>query len=50
MFFNVGYAGYSYKNLIFSNNSDSNINDENQMIYKLKGNGLNLGLGLVVKF
>lgn len=50
MFFNIGYAGYNYPGLIFSNNSDSNINDENNMVYKLKGNGLNLGLGIVGKF
>jgi hypothetical protein len=50
MFFNVGYAGYNYPHLIFSNNSDSNLNDDNNMIYKLKGNGLNLGLGIVGKF
>jgi hypothetical protein len=50
MYFNIGYAGYNYPNLKFSNNQDSNLNDENDLIYKLKGNGLNLGLGLVGKF
>jgi hypothetical protein len=50
MYFNIGYAGYNYPNLIFSNNGDSNLNDENDLLYQLKGNGLNLGLGVVAKF
>jgi hypothetical protein len=50
MFFNVGYMGYSYKNMIFSNNSDSNLNDTDNHKYGIKGNGFNIGIGLIGKF
>ena len=50
MFINVGYMGYSYSNLSFSNNSDSNLNDNNNWKFSLKGNGFNMGIGLVAKF
>lgn len=50
MYFNAGYLGYSYNSLSFSNNSDSNLNDTYNWKFSLKGNGLNLGLGLVAKF
>lgn len=48
--FHVGYMGYNYPSFLFSNNSDSNLNDENNWKYKLKGNGFNIGIGLSVKF
>ena len=51
MFFNVGYVGYSYPNLIFSNNSSSNTNaDSGNLKFRLNGSGVNIGGGLVVKF
>lgn len=48
--FHVGYMGYNYPSILFSDNSDSNLNDENNWKYKLKGNGFNIGIGLSVKF
>lgn len=48
--FHVGYMGYTYPSVLFSNNSDSNLNDENNWEYKLKGNGFNIGIGISVKF
>ena len=48
--FHVGYMGYNYPSFLFSNNADSNLNDENNWKYKLKGNGFNIGIGLSVKF
>jgi hypothetical protein len=50
MFFNVGYAGFNYNSLQYSNDLDSNLNDTNNYKLQLKGNGANLGLGLIVKF
>lgn len=51
IFFNVGYVGYNYPNLIYSNNTGSNLNASNgNLVSKLKGNGVNIGGGLVVKF
>ncbi len=52
MYFNVGYAGYNYPSMIFSNNTDSNTNDNGgqDLKYKLSGNGFNIGLGLIGKF
>jgi hypothetical protein len=50
MFFNLGYAGYTYPSIQFSDNTDSNLNDENDWKYKLKGSGANLGIGLIAKF
>ncbi len=51
MFFNLGYMGYSYPSITFSNNSDSNLNNDNNKneLFKLKGNGVNIGIGLIVK-
>ncbi len=48
--FHLGYMGYTYPSILFSNNSDSNLNDENNWQYKLKGNGFNIGIGLSAKF
>jgi len=48
--FHMGYMGYRYNSFLFSNNSDSNLNDENNWEYKLKGNGFNMGIGVSVKF
>ena len=50
MFFNIGYLGYNYPSIQFSNNTDSNLNDNNNWLFKLKGNGANLGIGLTAKF
>jgi hypothetical protein len=52
MFFNVGYMGFNYGSITFSNNSDSNLNDDDNQdqLFKLKGNGVNVGIGLVAKF
>lgn len=50
IFFNVGYAGYTYPDLKFSNSIDSNVNDNNNMTYRLSGGGLNMGMGIVGKF
>lgn len=50
MFFNVGYVGFAYNSLEFSNDMDSNLNDNHNTKFSLKGNGANLGLGLIVKF
>ena len=50
MFFNLGYMGYSYPSIHFSNDTDSDLNDNNAWLFKLKGNGFNIGLGLVGKF
>lgn len=47
MFFNVGYAGYNYPNLVLSDNSGT-FNNVNYT-FKLKANGANVGIGLVVK-
>jgi hypothetical protein len=50
MFFNLGYMAYRYPSIIFSNNSDSNLNDNNNELFKLKGNGGTIGIGLIGKF
>lgn len=50
MYFNAGYMGYSYNSLQFSNDIDSDINDNNKWVYGIKGNGFNIGLGLIAKF
>lgn len=52
MFFNVGWAGYKYPSVQFSNKNDSNINDDNNQDWKysIKGSGLNIGIGLIGKF
>ncbi|CAN5446065.1 hypothetical protein BH10BAC1_BH10BAC1_12140 [soil metagenome] len=48
--FHIGYMGYNYPSIKFSNNFDSNLNDDNNSTFKLKGNGFNIGIGLSVKF
>ncbi|MBL0329145.1 MAG: hypothetical protein IPP64_06950 [Bacteroidetes bacterium] len=50
MFFNIGYMGYNYPSIAFSNNSDSDLNNDDNWEYKLKGNGFNLGIGITAKF
>lgn len=50
IFFNLGYVGYNYPSMLFSNNKDSNLNEEDNYEFKFKFNGANLGLGLVLKF
>lgn len=45
MFINLAYVNYNYKDLDFKN-TFTNIND----VLNLKGGGLNLGIGLQVKF
>ncbi len=47
---NLGYVAYNYPSILFSNKNDSNINDNNNRIYKLKADGANIGVGLIVKF
>lgn len=48
--FHVGYMGYNYPSFNFSNNFDSNLNDDDNWKFKLKGNGFNMGIGLSIKF
>nr|MDQ3048352.1 hypothetical protein [Bacteroidota bacterium] len=48
MYFNVGYAGYSYPSIEFSDNQ--NYYNSNNFKFTLKGSGVNLGLGLIGKF
>lgn len=48
--FHVGYLGSSYPSIIISDNSDSNLNDNNNATFRLKGNGFNIGIGLSIKF
>lgn len=52
MFFNVGYMGYNYKNIIYSNKDYSNLNKQSfqDAKFSLKANGLNMGIGLILKF
>lgn len=50
MFFNIGYMGYKYPSIAFSNNSDTNLNNDDNLEYQLKGNGFNMGIGITVKF
>lgn len=50
MFFNLGYVGYNYPSFVFFNDTDSNLNSVNNWKYSLKGNGLNMGIGLIGKF
>jgi hypothetical protein len=48
--FHLGYMGYNYPSIKFSNNVDSNLNDNDNSSYRLKGNGFNIGIGLSFKF
>ncbi|MDF2436236.1 MAG: hypothetical protein K0Q95_612 [Bacteroidota bacterium] len=52
MYFNVGYMGYNYKNVIYSNEDYQNLNEQVWQDAKvsIKADGLNMGLGLIVKF
>lgn len=47
---NLGYVAYSFPSILFSNKNDSNINNNNDRIFKLKASGANIGVGLIVKF
>jgi hypothetical protein len=47
---NLGYTVYTYPSLLFSNKNDSNINDNDDLRFKLKSSGGNIGVGLLVKF
>ncbi len=47
---NLGYTAYTYPNILFSNKNDSNVNDNNDRKFNLKANGVNIGVGLLVKF
>jgi hypothetical protein len=49
MYFNLGYAAYIYPNLKYSNTTNSNLNQQDNVKAKITGNGVNLGLGLQVK-
>jgi hypothetical protein len=49
MYFNLGYAAYIYPNIKFSDNTNSNLNQSNNVKAKINGNGANLGIGLIVK-
>lgn len=50
MFFNLGYMGYTYPNIKYSNVNDSNLNTTWNVKQSLKANGVNLGIGLIGKF
>jgi hypothetical protein len=50
MYFNIGYMGYKYPSIAFSNNSDADLNNDNNWKYTLKGNGFNIGVGIAAKF
>lgn len=46
---NLGYTVYTYPNILFSNKNDSNVNDNNDRVFKLKASGGNIGVGLIIK-
>lgn len=50
MFFNLGYMGYNYPNIKYSNNTDSDLNKTWDADVSLKANGVNIGIGLIGKF
>ncbi len=50
MFFNLGYMGYNYSNVKYSNNTDSDLNKTWNAKVSLKANGANIGIGLIAKF
>lgn len=51
MFFNLGYTGFKYPDMKFSDSSNSSLNaDSGDLKYNLSASGVNAGLGLVVKF
>lgn len=47
---NLGYTVSSYPSLLFSNKNDANVNDNDDLDFKLKSSGGNIGVGLLVKF
>ena len=47
--FHIGYLGSNYPSITTSDNSDSNLNDNSNALFKLKGNGFNMGIGLSIK-
>lgn len=47
---NLGYTAYTYPSLLFSDKNDSNINDNDDLKFKLKSSGGNIGVSLLVKF
>lgn len=47
---NVGYIVYTYPNLLFSNQSDPNLNDDIDRVFKLQSNSTNIGISMLVKF
>ncbi|MES2140151.1 MAG: hypothetical protein V4511_10630 [Bacteroidota bacterium] len=47
---NAGYMVYSFPSILFSNKNDSNINNNTDRIFKLKASGVNIGVGLLIKF
>ncbi|MES2286303.1 MAG: hypothetical protein V4547_11495 [Bacteroidota bacterium] len=48
--FNLGYTVYSYPSILFSNKNDSNLNNDTDRVFKLKASGVNIGVGLLIKF
>ncbi|MCW3071809.1 MAG: hypothetical protein JWO44_1699 [Bacteroidetes bacterium] len=51
MFFNVGYMGYSYPNLRYSDNTHADLNDLwGDAKVSIKANGMNIGIGVIGKF
>jgi len=50
LFANLGYVAYNFPSILFSNKNDSNINDNNDRVFKIKNSGANIGVGLIVKF
>lgn len=49
LFFDLGYIGYNYPSVLFRNSTDANINDNNNLLQKIKFGGTNIGIGVVVK-
>lgn len=47
---NLGYTVSTYPSLLFSNKNDANVNDNDDLDFKLKSSGGNIGVGLLVKF
>lgn len=50
MYFDLGYAAYSYPSMTFSNSIEGNVNNTNNHKFALKGKGATFGLGLMFKF
>lgn len=47
---NLGYTVHTYPSILFSNINDSNLNNDNDRVFKLKSSGGNIGVGLLIKF